>query len=93
MLLWSDYDANTSTANNYDFVTTIIPRISPTGGNWNGESFLCDIPRYMGSDTTDITTESRIIKRVSVYNNRLEGYAENARTVREDVVLRAIYEI
>lgn len=92
LLLWSDYDADTSTANNNDFATTIIPRMSPTGGNWNGESFYCEVPRYIGSDTNDVTTESRIIKRVKVYNNKIEGYIENSRDVRSDVVLRAIYE-
>lgn len=92
LLLWSDYDPDTSTASNNDFVTTIIPRMSPTGDNWNGESFYCDIPRYIGSDTNDVTTESRIIKRVKVYNNKLEGYAENAKSVRTDVVLRAVFE-
>lgn len=93
LLLWSDYDPDTSTASNNDFVTTIIPRMSPTGGNWNGESFYCDIPRYIGSDTNDVTTESRIIKRIKVYNNKLEGYVENARDVRTDVVLRCVFEI
>lgn len=93
LLLWSDYDPDTSTASNNDFVTTIIPRISPTGSNWNGESFYCDIPRYIGSDTNDVTTESRIIKRIKVYNNKLEGYAENAKSTRTDVVLRCIWEI
>ena len=92
LLLWSDYDPDTSTASNNDFVTTIIPRMSPTGDNWNGESFYCDIPRYIGSDTNDVTTESRIIKRIKVYNNKLEGYVENARDVRTDVVLRAVFE-
>lgn len=92
ILLWCDYDAETSTVNNTDFVTTIIPRISPTGNDWNGESFYCDVPRHIGNDTYDVTTESRIIKRVKVYNSKLEGYIENARGLRNNVVLRAIYE-
>lgn len=92
MLLWSDYDESTSTANDGDFVTTIIPKWNPSGGTWNGKSFYCDIPRYIGSDQTDVTTEGRIIKMIYIYDNKIVGHAANNKGIRTDVVLRAIYE-
>lgn len=92
MLLWSDYDADTTTANDGEFVTTMIPRITPTGANWNGQSFSCEIPRFIGSDTTDVDTEKRIIKIVYIYNDKITGHSANNKGTRTDVVLRAVYE-
>ena len=92
MLLWSDYDPDTTTANDGEFVTTMIPRITPTGANWNGQSFSCEIPRFIGSDTTDVDTEKRIIKIVYIYNDKITGHSANNKGTRTDVVLRAVYE-
>lgn len=93
MLLWSDYDASTGTANDGDFVTTIIPKWNPSGGTWAGKSFYCDVPRYIGANQSDVATESRIIKMIYVHDNKIVGHAANNQGVRSDVVLRAVYEV
>lgn len=92
LLLWSDYDPDTSTANDADFATTIIPKSNATGGNWNGKSFLCDIPRYIGSNVNDVDTERRIMKTLYIYDNYIKGSPNNNKDDRNDVVLRAVYE-
>lgn len=92
MLLWSDYDADTKTANDSEFVTTLIPRINPNGTAWSGKSFNCEIPRHIGSNPADVSTEKRIIKMIYVYNDRITGHAANNQGDRTDVVLRAVYE-
>lgn len=90
MLLWSDYDPDTSTVNNSDFCTTMIPNRNWTGGTWNGASYYCDIPRYSAGTATD--SESRVIKILNVYDNKLVGNANNNAAPRNDVILRAVYE-
>lgn len=92
LLLWSDYDAG-SGSNDADFATTIIPKSNPSGGTWGGKSFLCDIPRYVGSNAEDVDTERRIIKPIYVHDDRIEGSYQNDKDERNDVVLRAVYEI
>ena len=92
LLLWSDYDAG-SGSNDADFVTTMIPKNDPSGNKWGGKSFLCDIPRYVGSNAEDVDTERRIIKPIYVHDDRIEGSYQNDKDERNDVVLRAVYEI
>lgn len=92
LLLWSDYDKDTSTANDSDFVTTMIPKSNPTGGNWGGKAFYCDIPRYIGSNVSDVDTERRIIKSIYIHDNCIKGSFNNDKDERNDVVLRAVYE-
>ena len=92
LLLWSDYDAG-SGSNDSDFVTTIIPKNNPSGGTWGGKSFLCDIPRYVGSNAEDVDTERRIIKPIYVHDDCIKGSYQNDKDERNDVVLRAVYEI
>ena len=93
LLVWSDYDPDTAAANDAEFVTTFIPRITPTGGTWAGKTFNCDIPRHIGSDQNDVSTEKRIMKMVYIYDNKITGHAANDKDTRTDVVLRAVYEI
>lgn len=92
LLLWSDYDKDTKTANDSDFVTTMIPKSNPTGGNWGGKAFYCDIPRYIGSNVNDVDTERRIIKSIYIHDNCIKGSFNNDKDERNDVVLRAVYE-
>lgn len=92
LLLWSDYDAGTG-SNDSDFVTTVIPKNNPSGGKWGGKSFLCDIPRYVGSNAEDVDTERRIIKPIYVHDDCIKGSYQNDKDERNDVVLRAVYEI
>lgn len=92
LLMWCDYDKDTATANDADFATTMIPKNNPDGGKWGGKSFLCDIPRYVGSDPANTATEKRIIKPIYVHDDCIKGSYQNAESDRSDVVLRAIYE-
>lgn len=92
LLLWSDYDKDTKKANDSDFVTTMIPKRNPTGGNWGGKAFYCDIPRYIGSNVNDVDTERRIIKSIYIHDNCIKGSFNNDKDERNDVVLRAVYE-
>lgn len=92
MLLWSDYDPG-SGSNDSDFCTTFIPKFTPSGGTWGGKAFYCDIPLYVGSDVTDLSTEVRCIKPIYVHDDCLKGSYQNTSGGRNDVVLRAVYEV
>lgn len=92
LLLWSDYDPGDG-ANDSDFCTTFIPKFTPSGGTWGGKAFYCDIPIYVGSDATDLSTEKRCIKPVYVHDDCLKGSYQNTSGGRNDVVLRAVYEV
>lgn len=92
MLLWSDYDPGDG-ANDSDFCTTFIPKFTPSGGTWGGKAFYCDIPMYVGSDATDLSTEKRCIKPIYVHDDCLKGSYQNTSGGRNDVVLRAVYEV
>lgn len=90
LLLWSDFNADSNTANDYDFSTCFIPRMRPNGENWSGQAFLCDVA--VGMTTTTPYTETRCIKWIHVYNDKIVGHAANNQGSRNDVVLRAVYE-
>ena len=91
MLLWCDYDADTSTVNDADFATTMIPKYRYDGTAWDGKNFLCDVPRFYGS-ATDTSLEKRITKTLAIYDNKIVGNTINSQGDRNDVVLRAVYE-
>lgn len=93
LLLWSDYDEDGKAAQDADFVATVIPKKKPNGGTWDGKTFHCDVPRYYGSNTSDVDTERRVIKTLYIYNNKIVGHVVNDKDERTDVVLRAVYEI
>lgn len=86
MLLWSDYNPGSGSANT-DFVTSFIPKRAYSGQAWNGGKFLCAVPRFAEEDGEAIT-----VKSLAVYDTKLEGYSINTALNRNDVVLRAIYE-
>lgn len=92
MLLWCDYDPDTSTVNDADFATTMIPKCRYDGSDWDGKNFLCDVPRFYGS-ATDTSLEKRIMKTLTIYDNKIVGNAINSQGDRNDVVLRAVYEV
>ena len=91
MLLWCDYDPDTSTVNDADFATTMIPKYRYDGDAWNGKNFLCDVPRFYGS-AADTSLEKRITKTLTIYDNKIVGNVVNGQGDRNDVVLRAVYE-
>lgn len=93
ILMWSDYDDDTDTANTFDIVTSIIYKKSISGGNWGGAAHLFEVPTYIGSDSaTDTSGEQRVIKRLYVHDDKIVGHIGNSIGQRRDVVLRAVYE-
>ena len=92
MLLWSDYDPGDG-ANDSDFCTTFIPKYTPSGGTWGGKCFYCDLPLYVGGTATDLSTEKRCIKPIYVHDNCIKGSYQNTSGGRNDIVLRAVYEV
>ena len=92
VLVWSDYDADTSTRNNTDIHHDYVFKKNVAGANWSGQCMLCDIPRYVGSDPKDVDTERRIIKPIYIHDDRIEGSYQGSYDERNDVVLRAVYE-
>ena len=93
VLLWSDYDPDTSSTNEKDWVTTVIPKITPSGAKWSNKLFYCDIPRYVGDNTADVDNERRIIKQIYISDDKIVGHNSNSQDERSDVVLRAVLEI
>lgn len=87
VLLWSDYDTANSAATNGDVFASYVPKRCYSGGNWGGHSWLVDIPIEASA-----SAESRCIKKVYMWDNRIVGNAINEANSRNDVVLRAVYE-
>lgn len=92
VLIWSDYDADTGTKNNTDIHHDFVYKRNVAGANWSGQCMLCDIPRYMGSNSQDVDTERRILKAIYIHDDRIEGSYQGSYDERNDVVLRAVYE-
>jgi hypothetical protein len=92
VLVWSDYDPDTSAKNNTDIHHDYVFKKNCAGANWSGQCMLCDIPRYMGSNAQDVDTERRILKAIYIHDDRIEGSYQGSYDERNDVVLRAIYE-
>ena len=93
LLLWSDYDASTNKANDSDFCTTYIPKYNPSGGTWGGKAFLCTLPTYVGGDAADLSTQVTVLKPIYVHDDCIKGSYQNTTGGRNDVVLRAVYEV
>lgn len=91
LLLWSDYDADTNTANDYDYCTTMISKRKADNALWSGQKFLCHIPSF-ASEASPYTVTTDMIKSIKVYDEKLVGNAINSMGGRNDVVLRAVYE-
>lgn len=87
ILLWSDYDTVNGGATNGDVFASYVPKRCYSGGNWSGHSWLVDIPIEASA-----SAESRCIKKVYMWDNRIVGNAINEALSRNDVVLRAVYE-
>lgn len=89
VLVWSDYDAETSTKNQYNVVTCYVPKKNAVGNNWNGSSFMCTLPVLCREDGTFEFT----CKQVYIYNDHITGFAgNNVGDLNKGVVLSAIYE-
>lgn len=88
ILEWSDYDASTSTANNADIYTAVIPKKNPAGANWSGQSMIIPVPT--GLLSTGVINFAG--KRLYVHDDKLVGHSTNTVAPGDDVVLRAVYE-
>lgn len=58
ILVWSDYNSDATTTQDYDFTCSVIPKIHPNGGAWAGHSWLFDLPLGMQS-SSPYTTKTR----------------------------------
>lgn len=87
ILLWSDYDSVNGGATNGDVFASYVPKRCYSGENWSGHSWLVDIPTEASS-----AAETRCIKKVYMWNDRIVGNVINEVSPRNDVVLRAVYE-
>ena len=89
MLEWSDYNEDSSSAANTNFVQLPIYKRN-TLGAWDGKNMIFRIPNYISDDGT---TVGNATKQLIVYNNKLVGHVANDKnTANLDVCLRAVYE-
>jgi hypothetical protein len=83
ILVWSDFDAP-STANNYNWFTSIVPKfVGDNGNNW---SFAIPVGNSTG------TYDTMASKQVTIYNDRIVGDtgSGNGTGLGADVVLRHV---
>lgn len=90
LLVWSDYDPDTNIVNSFDQCVCVITKKNASGNNWNGEGYMCVLPRYSDEDGI---TDAICIKNINVFDDKLVGKDKNkVGENRRDVVLRAVYE-
>jgi hypothetical protein len=81
IIVWSDFDSP-STANNYNWYTSVIPKyVGDNGNNW---SFAIPV----GSSTGSYDTMAS--KQLTIYNDKIVGEAGNSSGISADVVLRYV---
>lgn len=80
ILVWSDYDSDTSTQNNFNFNTSYIPKNSRLVGKGN---CVFAIPNNESSGIA--------IKAVAIFDDRIEGRGEN-NSATQDIVLMEVLE-
>jgi hypothetical protein len=85
ILVWSDYTPG-GVSDNFDINYSYIPKGTPFK---SGHSHLFTVPNYQSATSIDYT-----IKKLKVYDTKLEGHADNsiAATSTNDVVLRYVLE-
>lgn len=89
LLLWSDYNESSSSAGNFDYATSFIPK-KRIDGIWSGQSFL-DV---LGASLADSGDYFIAVKKLSVHDDMITGFVGNAATTYgKDICLRAIYEV
>lgn len=84
ILLWSDFDSP-STANDFDFTCTYIPKQAIT--LFSGKQWLASVPNYSSTTTENIT-----VKRLVIYDDHFIGDAANNNSAisGNDVTLRNV---
>lgn len=88
ILMWSDWNVETSEPSETDIATTLVPKKNALGNNWTGQSLYALLPTYV----TTAQAVTIACKRLNIYNNRVTGFTLNNAEPANDVVLRAIYE-
>lgn len=88
VLVWSDYDPDTSKPTGADHFTTVIPKLNGGAATWSGQSVTLAIPTAL-SDSGVLTMAG---KRIYVHDTKIVGHAANRIAPANDVVLRAVYE-
>lgn len=90
LLLWSDYDEASTAGGDFDYATSIIPKMKADGASWSGQSFMDVVPASL----TEAGTNFIVAKKLIVHDDRIIGYAGNGATTEgKDVALRAVYEV
>lgn len=88
ILVWSEYDSETSSPNGSEQVTTVIPKKNSSGANWSGQSMIVPVATNLTSAGV-LTTAG---KRIYIYDDKITGNAVNSVAPANNAVLRAIYE-
>lgn len=82
VMIWGDYNVDTSTANDYNYVFHYIHKNSYLSGK--NSLWICSTD---GGDDQDVT------KKLYIANAYIKGHADNSNTTKQcDVVLRHIME-
>ncbi|MCK1985158.1 MULTISPECIES: pyocin knob domain-containing protein [Peribacillus] len=86
ILLWSDYDVGAG-SNDYQFVSTFIPKEFPNMFPGVGASMYCSIPGFISEDKLETT-----IKQITVTDSTIKGndINKNSFAKSDDAVLRRI---
>jgi hypothetical protein len=88
ILEWSDYDAGTSTTNDFNFAFSFIPKSFPE--LYNGKGIMIPIGASVSSDQS--IAPFITVKQLYIYDDRIVGHDLNRDSYwANDVVLRKIY--
>ena len=89
MLEWSDYNNDSASQANTNFVQTPIFKRNVNGA-WDGKNMMFRVPNYISDDAA---TVGNATKQLIVYDTKLVGHvANNQGSANLDVCLRAVYE-
>ena len=86
---WSDYNNDSASAANTNFVQTPIFKRNVNGA-WSGKNMMFCVPNYLSDDGA---TVSNATKQLIVHDTKLVGHVANDKnTANLDVCIRAVYE-
>lgn len=89
MVEWSDYNPDSTSAANTNFVHTPIFKRNVNGA-WDGKNMMFRIPNYLSDDAA---TAGNATKQLIVHDTKLVGHVANDKgSANTDVCIRAVYE-